>query len=181
MHILKVFARKSLPVLMLAGVTYYSASAQNATPLSDPQIASVAVTANQIDVDYGKIALKKSHNDAVRKFAQTMINDHTGVIAQAVALAKQLHVTPEDNPVTQQLLQQAVQTKNHLKSARGQAFDKAYLDNEVAYHQAVISAVTQLLIPQAKNQQLKDLLVKVAPVLQEHLSHAQALQSALNK
>lgn len=179
MRTLKISILKAVPFFLLTAVTCYIASAQNKITLSDPQIASVAVTANQIDVDYGKIALKKSHNDAVRKFAQTMITDHTGVIAQAVALAKQLHVTPEDNPVTQQLLQEATQTKKDLNSSKGQKFDQAYVNNEVAYHQAVISAVNQVLIPQAKNQQLKDLLLKVAPVLQEHLRHAQALQSSL--
>lgn len=181
MRILKISVKKSVAFLLLTAITGYTASAQKNITLSDPQIASVAVTANQIDVDYGKIALKKTHNDAVRKFAQTMVNDHTGVIAQAVALAKQLHVTPEDNPVTQQLLQGAVQTKKDLNSATGQAFDQAYVNNEVAYHQAVISAVNQVLIPQAKNQQLKGLLQKVAPVLEEHLKHAQTLQSELNK
>lgn len=140
--------------------------------LNDAEIASAAVTANQVDVNYGKIALKRSKNADIKKFAQTMIDDHSGVIDQAVALATKLGVTPKDNALTQQLLQGEKETTKKLNSLKGKAFDKAYIDNEVAYHEAVISAVRNVLIPQTQNAQLKDLLVKVAPVLDHHLNMA---------
>lgn len=154
-----------------------SAHAQSNIKLSDPEIASVAVTANQIDVGYGKIALKKSKNAEIRKFAQTMITDHSAVIAQAVTLAKKLGVTPKDNALTRQLLEGADKTKKSLNAKSGNSFNKAYIDNEVAYHQAVISAVNNILIPQTQNQELKGLLEKVAPVLKEHLEHAKMVQA----
>lgn len=157
------------------------AQGQDKPQLTDPEIASVAVTANQIDVDYGKIALKKSKNADIRKFAQTMITDHSGVIKQAVALATKLHVVPKTNAVTKSLLDGAVTTEKKLKSAKGKAFDKAYIDNEVAYHEAVISAVKNVLIPETQNAELKALLVKVSPVLQEHLDHAKMVQAEFSK
>lgn len=166
--------------LLLTGLLFLSAItfAQQKTPqLSDPEIASVAVTANQVDVHYGKIALKKSHNEAIRKFAQNMVQDHSAVIKQAVTLAKKLGVTPKDNAVTQSLLEGEKKAVKTLKTKEGKAFDKAYIDNEVAYHKAVISAVKNILIPQAKNQQLKDLLTKVSPVLEQHLEHAKRVQA----
>lgn len=152
---------------------------QNDTPLrlNDAQIASAAVTANQVDVNYGKLALKKSKRAEVKKFAETMIRDHSGVIDQAMDLAKKLGVTPEDNPLTQQLIQGEEETTKKLEGLKGKKFDKAYIDNEVAYHEAVIAAVKDILIPQTQNEELKALLVQVAPVLEHHLKMAKETQA----
>lgn len=149
------------------------AIAQDAPKLTDPEIAHIAVTANQIDVDYAAIAKQNSTNKDILQFAASMAADHTSVIKQAVALATKLGVTPKDNAVSQQLLADAAKTSKMLKSLKGAAFDKAYIDNEVAYHKAVIAAVNTLLIPQAQNPELKNLLVTVAPVLDSHLAHAE--------
>jgi putative membrane protein len=151
-------------------------TAQDPPKLSDPEVASVAVTANQIDVTYAAIAVEKSKNKDILNFAKTMAADHNAIIAQAVALATKLGVTPLDNAVTQKLLADAETTKKSLKAKTGKAFDKAYIDNEVAYHKAVIGAVETLLIPETENRELKDLLVTVLPALKVHLEHAQMLQ-----
>lgn len=170
-----------MTVLFVAALWAMPAMAQNSsTPqLNDSEIASVAVTANQIDVDYGKIALKKATNPELRNFAQTMIDDHTSIIAQAVALAKKLGVTPKDNAVTQSLLDGAKTTTKTLNGKKGKDFDKAYIDNEVAYHGAVISTVKTVLIPQTQNAELKDLLQSVTPLLEHHLEMAKKAQSDL--
>ncbi|MCO5236201.1 MAG: DUF4142 domain-containing protein [Chitinophagaceae bacterium] len=163
---------------LLGAAPVYS---QNAQKLTDPQIASVAVTANQIDVDYAAIALKKSKNAEVLNFAKTMTNDHNAVIKQAVALANKLNVTPETNAVTRQLLSDAKAEEKKLKGLKGAAFDKAYVDNEVAYHTSVIGAVETVLIPDADNAELKSLLQTAVPAFKTHLEHAKMLQKSLNK
>jgi putative membrane protein len=155
--------------------------AQQSVKLTDPQVASVAVTANQIDVDYAEIALKKSSNADVLNFAKTMVSDHKAVIGQAVDLAKKLNVTPQSNNLTKKLLADAEKTKKQLKIQKGAAFDKAYINNEVAYHKAVIDAVEKVLIPDTDNAELKSLLQTVVPALRTHLSHAEMLQKTLNK
>lgn len=171
----------SVALLFAAATISIPAMAQNESipQLTDSEIASVAVTANQIDVDYGKIALKKSKNAEIRKFAQTMIDDHTSIIDQAVALAKKLGVTPKDNAVTQSLLDGAKKMKNTLNSKNGKAFEKAYIDNEVGYHEAVISTIKNVLIPEAQNAELKNLLQSAMPLLKHHLDMAKMAQSAL--
>jgi putative membrane protein len=155
-------------------------SAQKPT-LSDPEIANVAVVANQIDIDNANIAKEKSQNNDVKNFAQTMINDHQSVIDQATALVKKLNVTPKENATGKQLLSDAKKTQTDLSSKSGSAFDKAYIDNEVAYHQAVINTVQNVLIPEAKNSDLKQLLQNVMPTLKAHLEHAQMVQKNLSK
>lgn len=124
----------------------------------------MAVVANQIDIDYAAIAKEKSRNAEILKFAQTMANDHAAVIEQAAALAKKLGVTPKDNAVSKQLLEGAKQKQKELRALSRKAFDKAYIDNEVAYHEAVIGAVETLLIPETENGELKKLLKNVLPL-----------------
>lgn len=152
-----------------------------ATALTDPEIASIAVTANQIDIDYANIAREKSKTQAVLDFAATMAKDHQSVIDQAVALATRLGVTPQDNPTTQSLLSGASDTKAMLNSKTGADFDKAYVDNEVAYHKAAIDIVENKLIPSSSNAELKALLQSALPLFKEHLGHAEMIQKDLNK
>lgn len=144
--------------------------------LSDPEVAHAAVTANQIDIDFAQIAINKSKNADVLQFARTMANDHQAVIKQAVALATKLGVTPMDNAVSKQLLSDAENTKKMLRSKSAKDFDKAYIDNEVSYHKAVIAAVEGLLIPETENAELKELLGNVVPALKTHLAHAEMVQ-----
>ena len=155
--------------------------AQETPDLTDPEIASVAVVANQIDIDYGKVAIKRSENQEVIDFANRMIEDHNAVINQAVALVTKLEVTPKDNALSQSLMDQSRETLKKLNSVSKIDFDKTYIDNEVAYHEAVIGAVKNVLIPQAQNAELKDLLEAVLPALEAHLEHAKMTQDKISK
>lgn len=155
------------------------AFAQETPKLSDAEIASVAVVANQNDIDFANIAIKQSKNAKVIEFAKTMIADHQAVIDMAVALVTKLKVTPKDNAVSQQYLANAQKTAKMLKLKTAKTFDKAYVDNEVAYHKAVIAAVKTVLIPQSQNEELKALLQKAVPILETHLHHAEMVQSQL--
>jgi putative membrane protein len=108
-----------------------------------------------------------------------MVTDHTGVNKQATALVTKLKVTPEDNPTAQSLKKGGEENVAHLKTLSGKAFDKAYVDHEVAYHQQVLDALDKTLIPNAQNAELKALLVKVRPAFVAHLEHAKHLQASL--
>lgn len=147
--------------------------------LTDPEIASVAVTADQIDIDYAMIAKEKASSKAVKEFAATMAKDHQAINDKAVALVTKLGVTPLDNPTTQSLMAGATTTKANLNSLSGAAFDKAYIDNEVAYHKAAIDLVENKLIPDASNADLKALLESALPLFKEHLAHAEMVQKSV--
>ncbi len=177
MKIIKKLSAWITGAIVYSAVVALPALSQQKTPkLSDAEIASVAVVANQIDINYATIAKEKSKDSDVLKFAATMMNDHKAVIEQAVALVKKLGITPKDNAVSQQLLSGAEKTKKMLHSKSGKDFNKAYIDNEVAYHKAVISTVETLLIPESKNKELKQLLQSIVPALKTHLEHAQMVQ-----
>src|SRR3546814_3677335 len=98
------------------------------------------------------------------------------IIKQAVDLAGKLGVTPKDNAVTQSLLKGEKETFAKLEKLKGNAFDKAYIDNEVAYHTAVIEAVKKLLVPQTQNAQLKELLISAGTLLDHNLEMAKMAQ-----
>jgi putative membrane protein len=146
---------------------------------NDAQIAAIVVVANQVDVDAGKFVAAASQSSAVRDFAQKMVTDHTAVNQSAVALATKLNLTPEDNDTSKAL--QAGGDKNlaRLRTLNGAALDRAYVEHEVAYHEQVIQALDTALIPNARNAELKALLVQVRPAFIEHLGHAKHLQASL--
>jgi len=152
--------------------------AQGAAP-TDAQIAHIVVTANQVDIDAGKLAQSKGSKKEVKDFGKRMVTDHTGVNKQATALVKKLGVKPEDNPTSQSLKQGGEDNLKNLKGLKGAAFDKAYIDHEVAYHEQVLNAVDKTLLPNARNAELKDLLTKTRPAFVAHLDHAKQIQSKL--
>jgi putative membrane protein len=158
-----------------------AAGSANAAGPSDPQIAAIVVTANQVDIDAGNLALSRAKSPDVKTFAQLMITDHSGVNQAATALVQKLHVTPEASPTSQSLQKGGDDNVAALKKLSGSAFDRAYVDHEVAYHQAVLDAVDTTLIPNAQNAELKALLVKVRPAFVAHLAHAKRLQGELAK
>jgi putative membrane protein len=146
---------------------------------TDPQIAHIAYTAGNIDIAAAKQALAKTHNKAVRSFAQEMVRDHKAVNAKALALVKKLHVTPQDNPTSQSLTKGANAELAKLKKLSGRAYDRAYIDNEVAYHKTVNGALQSTLIPNAKNGELKSLLETGLTLFKEHQAHAEQVAKEL--
>ena len=152
-----------------------------ATGPSDPEIAHIVVTANNIDIEAGKLAQMKSKNKEVKAFAKQMVTDHGAVNKQATDLAKKLNVTPKDNDTSKSLMNGAKDNVEKLKGLNGAEFDKAYVDHEVAYHIAVAEAIDKTLIPNAKNEELKALIIKVRPAFVAHLEHAKNIQSTLAK
>lgn len=147
--------------------------------VTDANIAAIVVAADAIDIDYGKIAESKTTNPKVKAFAQQMIKDHTAVNKAAVALVTKLGVTPVDDATSTGLKATAEETRARLNGLSGKEFDKAYIDNEVAYHKLVLNAVDNTLIPSAQNAELKATLIKTRPLFAAHLQHAEMIQASL--
>lgn len=166
--------------VMALALAVAPAFAHGAGP-SDAQIAAIVVTANQVDIDAGQLAKAKGSTADVKAFAQQMITDHGGVNQKAKTLAAKLKVTPAPSETSAALQKGGDENVAALRKLSGPAFDRAYVDHEVAYHQQVIDALDKTLIPGAQNAELKDLLVSVRPAFVAHLDHAKHLQSALPK
>ena len=149
--------------------------------LTDANIAAIVLTANGIDIENGKLAITKSKNRTVVDFAKQMVVDHTAVNGKATALAERLRLVPEESRASRTLVVSADATRNRMRMRSGLAFDRAYVANEVAYHQAVIDLLDRTLVPGAENKDLKDLLRAVRPAFVAHLEHAKMIQAVLAK
>jgi putative membrane protein len=173
MYIRPIAAFAALCLLGAASLT------QAADKPTDPQIAHIAYTAGALDVDIAKLAISKSKNKDVLDFAESMVRDHEAVNVQALDLVKKLNVTPEDNDTSKALTDSTAAERAKLEKLDGAAFDKAYVDNEVAYHKQVNGALETLLIPSAQNAELKSLLETGLKIFQGHEQHAETVAAGL--
>jgi putative membrane protein len=162
-------------------VIHGSAFGQDSPKPTDPQIAHIAYTAGVIDIEAAKQALAKTKNKDVRAFAEDMARDHEAVNKQALDLCKKLNVTPADNDTSKSLVKAAEAKRAELAKLSGAAFDKAYINNEVAYHKTVNGALETLLIPSASNGELKALLQTGLKLFQGHQQHAEHLAASMGK
>ena len=163
------------------GMASDSSAASAGGGVTDPQIAAIAVAANQVDIAAGRLAKSHSKNAKVKAFASDMIRDHGSANKQASALVKKLGVTPEENETSQALTKGGDDNIANLKTLKGKEFDRAYAEHEVAYHQQVLDALDKTLVPGAKNAELKSLLESVRGVVAQHLEHAKMMVDSLSK
>jgi putative membrane protein len=174
-----LFAKLSTAIIACCLTSGLAFAQAPASKLTDPQIAHIAYTAGLLDIQAAQLALKTSQNKDVRDFAQNMVTDHTAVNDKALALVKKLNVAPEDNDTSRALTKQAADKAKELSALKGPAFDKAYVENEVAYHQTVNGALEKMLIPSASNAELKALLSTGLKIFQGHQQHAEHLAASL--
>jgi putative membrane protein len=159
----------------LAVVSLAAAPAARAQKLDDPTIVAIFDAANTWDVETGSLAAERGKAKQVRDFGAMLARDHKAVRQQGRDLATKLHVTPTP-PTDFAMAKDHAAAMKRLRALRGAAFDQAFLAHEVAYHQAVIDAVQKTLLPALQNQEVKDLVTKVAPAFQAHMTAAANLQ-----
>lgn len=164
----------ALPMLLVTSLAWGAAPA-----LTDAQIAHIAYTAGQLDVDAARLAIEKTASPEVRAFAETMVRDHEAVNKQALDLVGKLGVTPEDNATSRALTESAAKALAEQRALSGAAFDAAYVGNEAAYHAQVNEALRTTLIPAASNSELKALLEAGLELFSAHQSHAEQLKAKL--
>jgi putative membrane protein len=175
----KFFFTVTAFTLLVGCTNAYSEKARQPEVLTDANIAAIVVGANNIDISAGKIALERSKNASIKKFAERMVTDHIAVLNSAVALVTKLGVTPVNNELVATLAEQSSTHEANLLTLSGNAFDKSYIDHEVAYHEAVIGVIENQLIPAAQNKELKDMLISVVPAFKAHLEHCQMIQKKI--
>jgi putative membrane protein len=149
--------------------------------LNDLEIAHVAYTADNIDIRYANIALKRSTNPDIHAFAQTMIRDHTAVNEMALALLDKLGASPQDNFLSQKLNSDSEAIVTKLESLNGGAFDRYYAANELGYHKAVNDLVENSFIPNIENAEVRDLFEAGLDIFKGHQDHAQMMVNTLSQ
>ena len=168
-----------LTIVALATATLF-ADAQAAN-LSDAQIAKIATTSNVLDIRSAQLAESVVKDKEIKAFAKDMVKDHSANNEEDKKLAKKLNIKPEDSEQNRALQKEGDAKIVELKKLRGKDFEKAYVETEVAFHQKVLDALDQDLIPNAQNPDLKAQLEKTRPVVAEHLNHAKMIQTSMTK
>ncbi len=156
------------------------ASAQTPADLNDLEIAHVAYTADNIDIQYAHLALAISETPEIREFAMTMIRDHEAVNAQALALLEKLGAQPEDNFLSQSLIADSKDLIDEMSQLRGAEFDKRYAENELTYHKAVNDLVGNSFIPNIENAEVKALFESGLTIFKAHEKHAEMMVKKVN-
>ncbi len=172
-----MFARLNAVIAVVALLG--SGALAQSVSLSDQQIAHVAYTASKIEITAAKQALVRSESKDVSAFATDMVQNQEGMNKQAVALARKLKVTPKDNEISRMLSKSAAFKTKELSKLKDTAFDKAYLDNEIAYHKTVEDVLKTLLIPSATNTEMKSLLRAGLKILQDQAQQAKHVAARL--
>jgi len=149
-------------------------------PLDDATIVAIFDAANGFDIETGTLGSTKGSSKEVRAVGASLVRDHESVRQQGRDLAKKLGVTPTP-PAVNPFGAQHLKAMAELKAKRGAEFDRAFLDHEIAYHQAVIEAVTKTLLPAIQNAELKAFVEKVAPAFQAHLDMCKAAKAQLKQ
>jgi putative membrane protein len=146
--------------------------------LDDATIVAIFDAANTADIETGQLASERGQSKEVREFGAMLVRDHQHVRRLGRDLASKLGVTPTPPKVDQSAKDHAA-TMARLRGLTGVAFDRAFLQHEVAFHKAVIDAIRSTLLPAIKNEELKALVVKVAPAFEAHMLAAQNLEKRL--
>ncbi|MEP3296113.1 DUF4142 domain-containing protein [Tateyamaria sp.] len=171
----KLLSSIAVTVAMLAA----PASAQDVAAMNDLEYAHIAYTADNIDIRYAHLALALSSNPDIHDFANTMIRDHTAVNEAALGLLDKLGASAQDNEFSQTLNANAEEIITGFITMPREDFDKAYAENELAYHKAVNDLVENTMIPNIDNAEVKALFEQGLGIFKAHEGHAEMMVKAM--
>ena len=160
-------------------------TAQSAGPssakrdLSDANIVALLAIANQVDIEGGQLAQQKANSPQVRSYGTRMVADHTSMLQEGNQVAKQLMVNPVQPELGQQMIREHQRAMDALSAKSGEEFDRAYIDHEIKTHEKVIRLVKEAM-NDADTPQLRQLLLRSRPVLEDHLQQAQNVKQFLH-
>lgn len=171
-----------------AGNTKAPATATKAAPkpvsakearasLTDPNIAAMVLALNNTDISYARLAPTRAERPDVKEFSARMLTDHTGVNGLVSDLLTKLNVEPVDNTASLDMRDESANRRDAMRDLMGYPFDSTYIENEVSYHQKFLMSIDSLMLPAAKNVDLKKLLTAVRPAVAAHLAHAEQVRA----
>lgn len=148
--------------------------------LSDANIVALLDEANKADSAAGALASKRAASGDVKEFAAMMMSDHHALRVQGQKVAKQLNITPQP-PAHDPVAMLARAEMDTLKAAgKGAQFDRAYIEQEVAAHKAVLDLAGKAH-GETNTPQLKALIEQAKPIVERHLDRAETLQKQVGK
>ncbi|XXF07839.1 DUF4142 domain-containing protein [Pseudomonas sp. D2-3] len=148
----------------------FAGLAQAADKVSANDFAEEASAKGIAEIETSKLALEKGSHAEVKKFAQTMIDDHTRANDELKALAEKKNLQVSDDA---ELMNKA---KAMILQVRdGENFAKAYANNQVVAHEQTIELYQKAAA--SDDAEVSAWAKKTLPKLEHHLEMAKELQS----
>lgn len=154
-----------------------SARAQSPGRVTDANIAAMVLALNNTDISYARLAPARAEREDIRKFAERMLTDHTGVNQLVTNLMAKLDLEAEDNVASLDMRDESAEKRDLMRELSGYRFDSTYIENEITYHRKFLAQIDNVLLPSARNAELKGLLTAVRPAVASHLAHAEQVRA----
>jgi putative membrane protein len=161
-----------------------STPAQQSAPIqvgrvNDATLAAMLLALNNTDISYARLVPSRSDREDVRRYAQRMLTDHTVVNGLITELTGKLGITAQDNTFSLDMRDESSSKRELMRDLTGFAFDSTYATNEISYHRRFLESIDNIMIPRARNDELKTLLTGVRPAIAAHLAHAEELWASV--
>jgi putative membrane protein len=144
-------------------------------PLTDADFVKKAVSCGLAEVEMAKIAKDRASDPDVKKFAESIITDHTKVNEELAKIAKEANIPAPMKPEPEQ--QRHV---DMIRDYKGADFDKMFVKHMIDDHEKDVKLFTQAG-RELKNEKLKDFAEKTLPALKDHLDMARKIHERLDK
>ena len=154
-----------------------AARAQSPGRVTDANIAAMVLALNNTDISYARLAPARAEREDVRKFAERMLTDHTGVNQLVTNLMAKLDLAAEDNVASLDMRDESAEKRDLMRELSGYRFDSTYIENEISYHRKFLAQIDNVLLPSARNTELRGLLTAVRPAVASHLAHAEQVRA----
>jgi putative membrane protein len=150
--------------------------------LAPPNVLAMLAAASEHEIAASRLALEKSKNAGVKKFARMMVDQHGQMLAGGEKLATKMSISPEPNDKVESLRSDSQAALERLRGLEGAELDRAYIDLMVEDHEKVLSLIDDEIKPVATGEpDLLAMIEKDRPKIEKHLGEAKKLQTRLNK
>lgn len=161
---------------VLSSVLAISAHAQ---ALNDHQIAGILEEANEAEIDAAKLAKGDAKNKDVKEFAKHMIEEHKKNIKETDKVTKKNDIDDEDSEMSKAIKEDGKNKRSLLKKQKDLAFDRMYMEQQVAMHTQLLNDLDQKFIPAAQKPEFKAHLQATREHVSKHLQMAKDVQAKL--
>ena len=147
--------------------------------VSDGNAIAIILAANNTDLSYARLVPSRTRTASVRAFAERMTTDHTILNTRVNDIAMRNDITAEDHPLSLDFRDHSADRRDILRELEGARFDSTYASNEIQYHRELLDAIDRVLLPSARNRELREFVTQLRPAVSAHLAHAEQMRAAL--
>lgn len=171
--------RTEAPLTPASGTRATSALPDGYAPLSDDEIAGVALAAHSSELQQARIALRRAQRKDVREFARTLIAHSEKALNEGRALENRVGLAPATSASARDLDSSNSELVIKLNDTKRADFDREFVVSQIGNHEEILALLDARLLPEVRNGELRSALEELRPVVESHLERALELQKKL--